>query len=55
MMDIAPETLGMIAGNRTLPLEFARLARAAGVRRLVAVAFENETDAAVPMRAATAV
>jgi len=47
MMDIAPETLGMIAGNRTLPLEFARLARAAGVRRLVAVAFENETDPAL--------
>jgi len=37
----------MIAGNRTLPLEFARLARAAGVRRLVAVAFENETDPAL--------
>lgn len=36
--------LGLIAGNRTLPLEFARLARARGVRRLVAVAFRNETD-----------
>ncbi len=47
MMELAPETLGMIAGNRTLPLEFARLARAAGVRRLVAVAFENETDPAL--------
>jgi DUF1009 family protein len=46
-MEIALETLGMIAGNRTLPLEFARLARAAGVRRLVAVAFENETDPAL--------
>ena len=33
-METAPDTLGIIAGNRTLPLEFARLARAAGVRRL---------------------
>jgi DUF1009 family protein len=39
-----PETLGIIAGNRALPLLFARQARALGVRRLVAVAFENETD-----------
>ena len=46
-MEMAPESLGIIAGNRTLPLEFARLARAAGVRRLVAVAFENETDPAL--------
>ncbi|MGA9449871.1 MAG: UDP-2,3-diacylglucosamine diphosphatase LpxI [Verrucomicrobiia bacterium] len=38
------ESLGLIAGNRSLPLEFARQARAAGVKRLVAVAFENETD-----------
>lgn len=41
------ETLGLIAGNRALPLLFARQARAAGVRRLVAVAFENETDPAL--------
>src|SRR5690242_1283696 len=34
----------MIAGNRSLPLEFARLMRAAGVKKLVAVAFENETE-----------
>jgi DUF1009 family protein len=46
-MEYPPETLGVIAGNRTLPLEFARLARAAGVRRLVAVAFEGETDPAL--------
>ena len=46
-MDLAPDILGIIAGNRTLPLEFARLARAAGARRLVAVAFENETDPAL--------
>jgi DUF1009 family protein len=38
------ETLGIIAGNRALPLVLAREARAMGVRKLVAVAFENETD-----------
>ncbi len=37
-------TLGIIAGNRSLPLLFARQARALGVKRLVAVAFEGETD-----------
>ena len=46
-METVPDTLGIIAGNRTLPLEFARLARAAGVRRLVVAAFENETDPAL--------
>lgn len=46
-MNIAPESLGIIAGNRSLPLEFARQARAAGVKRLVAVAAENETDPAL--------
>jgi DUF1009 family protein len=40
----AVETLGLIAGNRALPLLFARQARSLGVKRLVAVAFENETD-----------
>jgi UDP-2,3-diacylglucosamine hydrolase len=43
-MQTSSETLGIIAGNRTLPLEFARHARAAGIKKLVAVAFENETD-----------
>jgi DUF1009 family protein len=43
-MNIAPESLGLIAGNRSLPLEFSRQARAAGVKKLVAVAFENETE-----------
>ena len=38
------ETLGIIAGNRSLPLLFARQARRLGVKRLVAVAFEGETD-----------
>jgi DUF1009 family protein len=41
------ESIGIIAGNRSLPLLFARQARAAGVRRLVAVAFEGETDPAI--------
>ncbi|MBN2507702.1 MAG: UDP-2,3-diacylglucosamine diphosphatase LpxI [Verrucomicrobia bacterium] len=40
----AVETLGLIAGNRSLPLIFARQARRMGVGRLVAVAFEGETD-----------
>lgn len=34
----------MIAGNRSLPLETAREARKAGVKHLVAVAFEGETS-----------
>lgn len=34
----------MIAGNRSLPLIFARQARSLGVKRLTAVAFEGETD-----------
>jgi len=38
------DTIGIIAGNRSLPLLFARQARAQGVKRLIAVAFENETD-----------
>ena len=43
-MNLAPESIGIVAGNRSLPLEFARLARAAGVKRIVAVAAEGETD-----------
>lgn len=43
----AIQTLGLIAGNRTLPLLLARQARALGVTRLVAVAFEGETDPAL--------
>lgn len=42
-----PERLGIIAGNRTLPLLLAREARRAGIQRLVAVAFEGETDPAL--------
>ena len=39
--------LGIIAGNRSLPIVLAREARAGGVQQLVAVAFENETDPAL--------
>jgi len=41
------ESLGIIAGSRSLPLELAREARRAGVKRLVAVAVEGETDPAL--------
>jgi len=46
---VAPtlETCGIIAGNQTLPLLFARQARALGVKRLVAAAFVGETDPAL--------
>lgn len=46
-MTEALSSLGIIAGNRTLPLLLAKQARAMGVSRLVAVAFENETDPAL--------
>src|SRR5262245_4305126 len=36
--------LGIIAGNRSLPLVVARQASEMGVRRIVAVAFEGETN-----------
>ena len=42
-----PTTLGLIAGNRSLPLLLARQARRLGVKKLVAVAFEGETDPAL--------
>ncbi|MFM1769269.1 MAG: hypothetical protein RJA22_1798 [Verrucomicrobiota bacterium] len=41
------ESCGLIAGNRSLPRLFAQQARAQGVRRLVAAAFEGETDPAL--------
>ncbi|MEO7932336.1 MAG: UDP-2,3-diacylglucosamine diphosphatase LpxI [Chthoniobacterales bacterium] len=37
------ESLGIIAGNGAYPFELAQRARAAGVRRIVVAAFENET------------
>jgi DUF1009 family protein len=39
-------TLGIIAGNRNLPLLLAQEARRAGIQRLVGVAFTGETDPA---------
>tara|TARA_Y100001934_G_scaffold249476_1_gene310927 strand:+ start:2343 stop:3158 length:816 start_codon:yes stop_codon:yes gene_type:complete len=42
-----PEALGIIAGNRNLPLLLAREARAAGVKKLVAVAMHGETEEAI--------
>lgn len=41
------ESLGLIAGNRSLPLLFAQQARRMGIKRLVAVAFDGETDPAL--------
>jgi DUF1009 family protein len=41
------ESLGIIAGNRSLPLLLAEQARKMGVKRLVAAAFEGETDPAL--------
>jgi DUF1009 family protein len=45
-MTESPDSLGIIAGNRSLPLLFAKQARSLGVKRLVAVAFDGETDPA---------
>jgi hypothetical protein len=42
-MESIPHILGLIAGNGTYPLAMAAAARRAGVPRLAAVAFENET------------
>jgi DUF1009 family protein len=39
-----PETLALIAGNGSYPFATLRGARAAGVKRVAAVAFENETN-----------
>ena len=44
---ITTNSLGIIAGNRSLPLELARHARKLGVSQLVAVAFDGETDPAL--------
>jgi hypothetical protein len=49
-MDPDIDTLGIIAGNRSLPLAFAEQARAQGVKRLVAIAFENETNPALAQK-----
>jgi DUF1009 family protein len=49
-VDQQTDTIGIIAGNRSLPLAFAEQARAQGVKRLVAVAFENETNPALAQK-----
>jgi DUF1009 family protein len=46
-MKAGVDTLGIIAGNRALPLMLARKARKMGIGRLVAVAFQGETDPAL--------
>lgn len=43
-MSASPNPLGLIAGSRNLPLVLAREARVAGIPKLIAVAFEGETD-----------
>jgi DUF1009 family protein len=42
-----PEILGIIAGNGVYPRELAKFARKAGVKKIVAAAFTNETDPAI--------
>jgi DUF1009 family protein len=42
--NVKTQALGLIAGNRQLPLTLARQARLQGIQRLVAVGFEGETD-----------
>jgi hypothetical protein len=49
-MDQPLDTIGIIAGNRSLPLAFAEEARAQGIKRLVAVAFDHETDPALAQK-----
>lgn len=44
----AASPLGIIAGSGSYPLLLARAARAAGVARIAAAAFEGETDPALP-------
>jgi hypothetical protein len=39
-----PSTLGIIAGDRSLPLVLAQQARAMGVRKLVGIGFEEQTN-----------
>lgn len=41
------QTLGIIAGDRSLPLILAGQARAMGVRKLVAIGFENQSNRAL--------
>jgi DUF1009 family protein len=45
-----PEILGIIAGNGAYPRILADAARAAGVKKIVAAAFNDETDPAISRR-----
>jgi UDP-2,3-diacylglucosamine hydrolase len=42
-MTVDLQCIGLLAGNGIYPETFASAARRAGVKRLVAAAFENET------------
>jgi DUF1009 family protein len=44
VLPVVPETLAIIAGSGVYPHAMARGARAAGVKRIVVAAFQNETD-----------
>lgn len=44
IMSNTTDSIGIIAGNRALPLVFASLARKSGARRIIAVGFHGETD-----------
>ena len=43
----APEVLGIIAGNGVYPRQLADAARKAGVKKIIAAAFSDETDPAL--------
>src|SRR5438105_8741484 len=43
----SPEVLGIIAGNGVYPRKLADAARKAGVRKIIAAAFSDETDPAL--------
>ena len=45
-----PDTLGIIAGNGVYPRLLANSARKAGVRKIIAAAFTDETDPALAQR-----
>ncbi|MCZ7591389.1 MAG: UDP-2,3-diacylglucosamine diphosphatase LpxI [Kiritimatiellae bacterium] len=47
MSTAIPESLGVIAGKGVYPIEFARSARAQGVKRLFTVAFKGETERSI--------
>ena len=48
-----PEILGIIAGNGAYPRELAHAAQKAGVKKLVAAAFADETDSSIEQLADT--